>query len=37
VPLSAIQAANPAININNLRPGDTVYIPRNALAPRPPP
>jgi LysM repeat protein len=37
VPISAIQAANPAININNLKPGDTVNIPRNALAPRPPP
>jgi hypothetical protein len=37
VPVSALQAANPAIDINNIRPGDTVYIPRNPLAPRAPP
>jgi LysM repeat protein len=37
VPISAIKAANPSLDINKLRPGDTLTIPRNALAPRPPP
>jgi hypothetical protein len=37
VPISALREANPSIDLNNLKPGDTVSIPRNALAPRPPP
>jgi LysM repeat protein len=31
VPESAIRAANPGVNFNRLRPGDSLYIPRSAL------
>jgi LysM repeat protein len=33
VPEAAIRAANPGVNFSQLRPGDTITIPRNALAP----
>jgi LysM repeat protein len=33
VPEAAIRAANPGVNFSRLRPGDTITIPRNALAP----
>ncbi len=37
VPESAIRAANPNLDFNRLRPGDSIYIPRNALVPAPAP
>jgi hypothetical protein len=37
VPESAIRAANPGVNLNRLKAGDTIFIPRNALAPGPAP
>jgi LysM repeat protein len=37
VPASAIRAANPNVNVDRLGPGDTLNIPRNPLAPTPPP
>jgi hypothetical protein len=33
VPESAIRAANPNVDFRRLRPGDSIYIPRNALTP----
>jgi len=33
VPIIAIQSANPGVNLNRLKPGDTLSIPRNPLAP----
>jgi cytochrome c biogenesis protein ResB len=33
VPFSSIQAANPKVNLNRLRPGDTIFLPPNAGAP----
>ena len=33
VPESAIRAANPNVDFRRLRPGDSIYIPRNALSP----
>ncbi len=33
VPESAIRAANPGINFDRLRPGDSITIPRNAMVP----
>jgi hypothetical protein len=33
VPESAIRAANPNVDFRRLRPGDSIYIPRNALNP----
>ena len=33
VPQSAIQAANPNVDLSKLRPGDSINIPRGALAP----
>jgi LysM repeat protein len=37
VPESAIRAANPGLNLNRLRPGDSITLPRSALAPGPAP
>jgi LysM repeat protein len=37
VPESAIRAANPGVNFNRLKPGDSIVIPRNALSPIPGP
>jgi LysM repeat protein len=37
VPVSAIRAANPNLNLNRLNPGDMLVIPRNPLSPVPPP
>jgi hypothetical protein len=36
VPISALQAANPNVNLNNLRPGDSITIPRVTTPPPPP-
>ena len=36
VPISDIRAANPDIDVNKLRPGDTINVPRNPLGLRPP-
>jgi LysM repeat protein len=33
IPESAIRAANPNVDLNRLRPGDSISIPRSALAP----
>lgn len=33
IPESAIRAANPGVNFDRLRPGDSINIPRNALVP----
>jgi LysM repeat protein len=33
VPESAIRAANPNVNFNRLRPGDSINLPRNAMVP----
>jgi hypothetical protein len=33
VPVSALRAANPNIDVNRLKPGDTINIPQNAFAP----
>lgn len=33
VPLSALRAANPNVDLNRLRPGDSINIPRGALTP----
>ena len=33
VPEAAIRAANPNVDFSRLRPGDSIYIPRTALAP----
>ncbi|MGH7967587.1 MAG: LysM peptidoglycan-binding domain-containing protein [Limisphaerales bacterium] len=33
VPESAILAANPNVNFNNLQPGDSIHVPRSALPP----
>lgn len=35
VPVSALSAANPNMDLNRLRPGQLIMIPRNALSPRP--
>lgn len=35
VPVSALSAANPNMDLNRLRPGQLIMIPRNALTPRP--
>jgi hypothetical protein len=35
VPLSALRAANPTIDVTRLRPGDRINIPPNALPPSP--
>lgn len=37
VPESAIRAANPGIDLNRMRPGQSIAIPRNALPPLPGP
>jgi hypothetical protein len=37
VPVNAIRAANPGLDINRLKPGDRLTIPRNALGPGVPP
>jgi LysM repeat protein len=37
VPQSAIQAANPNLDLSKLKPGDSINIPRGALAPAPAP
>jgi hypothetical protein len=37
VPMNALRAANPRLNLNKLHPGDTVVVPRNPLAPLPAP
>ncbi len=34
VPESAIRAANPNVDFNRIRPGDSILIPRNAMSPR---
>ena len=34
VPVSALRAANPNLNINRLKPGDTVNIPPSPFLPR---
>jgi hypothetical protein len=36
VPIGAIRAANPNINVDRLRPGDAVVVPPNPLSPAPP-
>lgn len=33
VPESAIRAANPNLDFNRLRPGDSIYLPRDAMGP----
>src|SRR5882724_511781 len=35
VPLSAIRAANPTLDVSKLKPGDTINIPPNAFSPAP--
>ena len=35
VPVNALRAANPNVDINRLRPGDTIYVPPTALVPGP--
>ncbi|HEX4264815.1 MAG TPA: LysM domain-containing protein [Verrucomicrobiae bacterium] len=35
VPMSAFQAANPNVDLNNLKPGDTIRIPRPSSGPGP--
>ena len=37
VPISALREANPRTDVNKLRPGDTLFIPPNPMAPQPPP
>ncbi|PWU11345.1 MAG: hypothetical protein C5B50_23440 [Verrucomicrobia bacterium] len=37
LPLAALRAANPGVDLSKLRPGDSLTIPRNPLAPSPGP
>jgi LysM repeat protein len=37
VPVAALRDANPDVNLNRLKPGDVLNIPRNPLAPSPSP